>query len=330
MRVLVCADRIGGLPSAEVGAALGHAFLAVSPSTSVAVVPMGAGGEDLTTALAALGEQAPVISSPAEPGSDGRDGLDGARTTRALGDRLRAALEDSPPRLIVDLTGVGAHDGGAGILAALGAGADVPLDRGSAALSDLGRLDLSVPRALLGATELVAVVATAELGDQLLGLRGLSARRGHATGADPATMLATDAALGRLAHALGVPDGPGLGAAGGAVLALTALGAWTTSGPALCALIAGLERTASLADVVVTGADRLDFAVRGGPVVAEATSVAERTLRPCVAVARAVDISARELRTFGIEVAYALGGGTPMSGDELRERARGVASSWSW
>jgi len=113
-------------------------------------------------------------------------------------------------------------------------------------------------------------------------------------------------------------------------VALSAVGAWLTSGPALCAAVAGLEKTAALADVIVTGGDHLDFVRRGGPVVGEVISLAERTLRPCVAVARSVEVSSRELRTFGVEIAYTLGGGPELGGDELSARAAGMANSWTW
>lgn len=341
MRVVVCTDRIGALASADAGAALGRAFVAARPGTQVAVVPLASGGPDLALALAALGHDAVVVRDPdADPhhhghhdhthGDEEPTGVDPSATSLGVGRALASALADRPRRVVVDLTGLLTHDGGAGILHALGAVADAPLDRGAAGLGGLTTIDLAPARALVGATELVAVVDSAELQDMLLGLRGLTSRRGRAAGTDPALMLSTDAALGSLAGALGVPDAPGLGAAGGAVLALTALGGWATSGPSLCAEVAGLERTASVADVLVTGADHVDFATRGGAVVPEVAVLGERTLRPVVVVARRVDISGRELRTFGVEVAYPLGGEPDLGAAELTERAAGVASSWTW
>lgn len=337
MRVLICTDRIGALASADAGAALGRAFVAARPDTQVAVVPAAVSGVALAEALAALGDTSPVVSAAEhadppgqrEPVQRGLAELVTA-TTVELGESLAAALESRPRRVVVDLTASPAHDAGAGLLHALGATADVPLDAGAAGLAGITRVDCAAARALVGRTELVAVVPTAQLGDLLLGLRGLTARRGHTDGADPALMLATDAHLGALAAALGVADAPGLGAAGGAVLALNALGAWPTSGPALCAHVASLERTAAQADVIVTGADTLDFATRGGEVVGEVAVIGGRVLRPCVAVAREVFVSARELRTFGIEVAYALGGPQELDAAALTGSARGMASSWTW
>lgn len=329
MRLLICTDRIGALASLDAGVALGRAFVAAQPDVEVAVVPSAAGGVALGEALAHVGHPAPVVTA-GDPDAPAVEGIDVSSTSVALGRRLAEALASRPERLVVDLTGQRTHDGGAGLLAALGARADVPLDAGVGALSRVSELDLDPVRALLGGTELIAVVDSAEMGDLLLGLRGLTARRGHASGADPSLMLRTDAALGALAGLLGVPDGPGMGAAGGVAAALNALGAWPTTGPALCAQVACLERTAAAADVVVTGADQLDFVRRGGPVVGESIAVAERTLRPCVVVARTVDVSARELRTFGVEVAYALGGAPDLDHAELTDRATGMARSWTW
>lgn len=329
MRLLICTDRLGALASSDAGAALGRAFVRARPGVEVAVVPMAAGGADLRAALADLGDASPVVTS-GDPEAPAVAGIDPWSTSLEIGNALAAALASRPARVVVDLTGVRTHDAGSGILAALGAHADVALDAGVGGLAGITRLDLEPARALVGDTELVAVVDPAELGDLLLGLRGVTARRGHATGADPALMLATDASLGSLAGLLGVPDGPGMGAAGGAVVALTALGAWLTTGPALCAETAQFERTAAAADVLVTGADQLDFVRRGGPVVGEVIAAAERTLRPCVVVARTVDVSARELRTFGVEVAYAVGGEPDLGADALTTRAAGVAGSWTW
>ena len=307
---------------------MARAFVAARPGVQVAVVPLGASGADLADALAALGDPAVVVGSG---GVADAVAIDPHASTLAWGRQLADALAARLARVVVDLSGVTAHDGGAGLLAGLGAVADVDLTTGVAGLTGLTRMDLAPARALLGDTELVGVVPADQLGDLLLGLRGLTARRGYASGVvDPAGLLATDAALGRLAGVLGVPDAPGLGAAGGAALAVVALGGWLTSGPALVSQVAGLERTASAADVVVTGCQSLDAVARGGEVVTEVAAVAGRVERPCVVLARDAFVSGRELRTLGIESAHALGGGPQVTASELTERARGAAASWTW
>ncbi|MFV0406803.1 MAG: glycerate kinase [Propioniciclava sp.] len=327
MRVLVATDRIGALPSPDAGAAIGRAFRDARAQVQVAVVPLAAGGIDLALALSALNDPAIVITT-GDPPAD--LGLDLTASSVEVGRRLADALSDRPPRVVVDLSGLVSLDGGAGILAALGAEADVPLDQGVSGLEGLTRMELAPVRERLGDTELIGVVDSSEIADMLLGLRGLVVRRGHAVGAAPTDLLPADSALGALAGALGMIDGPGLGAGGGTALALRALGAVVTSGPALCAHVAGLDRTAAVADVLVTGTDALDFADRGGPVVTEMAGLAERVLTPCIALARDVQISARELRTHGLEVAYALGGDAQLTPAELTARAAGPAQSWTW
>ena len=147
MRLLICTDRLGALASSDAGAALGRAFVAVRPGVEVAVVPLAAGGDDLRQALAELGDDAVVVTGPAADAPE--PGIDTQSSTLALGRDLAAVLADGPRRVVVDLTSVRTHDGGAGLLAALGARADVPLDAGVGGLSGLTHVDLDTARALV-------------------------------------------------------------------------------------------------------------------------------------------------------------------------------------
>ena len=88
---------------------------------------------------------------------------------------------------------------------------------------------------------------------------------------------------------------------------------------------------------MVTGCSVFDFAARGGGVVAAAAQAAAGALGPCVVVAGEVLIGAREMRTMGVEAAYAVRrttGDAPSGGDvgadELAATARRVGRSWSW
>ena len=79
-----------------------------------------------------------------------------------------------------------------------------------------------------------------------------------------------------------------------------------------------------------------DFAHRGGGVVAAAAELAGRLLAPCVVVATEVLIGAREMRTMGIEAAYAVHEPAPgatgglVTRDELTATAARVARTWRW
>jgi glycerate kinase len=250
---------------------------------------------------------------------------------------VRAALSDRPATLYVDLTGPMVHDAGAGALGALGARADAPLDRGPGPLSALTWLDVDPVREVLGGTELIGVVPESELSSRLLGLRGITARRGRDCDEDPERMLATDAALERFAS-LAAPEAasvPGGGACGGLGFAVLALGGRLATGPSVTLATATEGRRP---DLVLTGCTVFDFARRGGGVVAEVARLATAALSPCVVLAGEVFVGAREMRAMGIESAYAVrpeGARPAPSGwspgeQELTDLARRVARSWSW
>ena len=234
MRVVVAADQVGALSSLEAGTALATGW----PAAEVHVLPVGVAGAGF---VRSVGDrlQAPVETEAADRAVVTRVHADGvaallvegpaageglplhtssAPLGAALADVLADLLTGPPPRRVhLDLAGLAVHDGGAGLLGALGALADVPLDRGVAGLQGLGHLDLGPARARLGDVELVGVVPAAELGQPLLGLRGITSLHGRAAGLDAEVLLDTDAALERLAQlaAPGVGAAPGPGPAAG-------------------------------------------------------------------------------------------------------------------
>ena len=89
-------------------------------------------------------------------------------------------------------------------------------------------------------------------------------------------------------------------------------------------------------DLVLTGCSVFDFATRGGGVVAAAARRAGEALSPCVAIAGEVVVGSREMRTMGIEAAYAVRESTldrpvgDVTADELSATAARVARSWHW
>jgi glycerate 2-kinase len=351
VRVLVASDSVGSLTSSQAGRAIASGWSAAD----VRVLPVGDSGAgfarayadlldaeleaavdgDLLATTAAVGGT--VLTHVSGPGVG--HGLALTASSRPLGDVLAGILrEQRPDQLVVDLSGLPVHDAGAGLLAALGADADQPLDSGVEPLGRLNSVDLSALRALLGHTELVGVVPAAQLSQPLLGLRGITSLAGRAAGLDPADLLATDAALERFAK-LTAPEQaatPGAGACGGLGFGVLALGGQLTTGPALAfASSAGL-RARSGVELVVTGCSVFDFARRGGGVVAAAAELAAGSLSPCVLIAGEVVIGAREMRAMGIEAAYpvresALDVPTgEVTEDELQRTAVRVARSWHW
>jgi glycerate kinase len=354
VQILVASDRIGALSSRRAGDLIASGW----PAAQVRVLPVGEAGRGFVEAYAdafgarvdtvadasgvtALAATEPGSAMSWEPATAPTEPIPYASTSWAWGAALGDVLVRRPPVVYVDLAGPIVHDAGAGALAALGASADVSLDAGVEPLTRLSRLELAPVRELLAGTELVGVVPEAELSARLLGLRGITARRGRQIDEDPATMLAVDAALERFASIAGgaeVAGAPGAGACGGLGFVVLLLGGRLVTGPSV--MLTTLPR-GWRPDLVLTGCGVFDFAHRGGGVVAEVARLATGALAPCVVLAGEVYVGAREMRAMGIEAAYAVRpengpapAGAPVESspgeDDLATLARRVSRTWRW
>lgn len=281
-----------------------------------AVIPVAAGGPDLATSIGQLWD-APVHRAPdaagwcvrragqlllgwqQEPVADWAP----RATSQGLGEWLRDTLTNSDEQLILDLTGVSAHDGGRGLLSAAG-------------------------DALAG-RELIGLVSADELARPATGIGGTLALRAFAAGLDVADLVTADAALVQWADRLGagLATAPGGGAAGACGLAILASGGRLESATQFCHSEAGLGRTLATADLVLTGCTELSALDRGGPVVAAVSEWAEAVQRPCVVLTPGRVLSSRELRTFGIEVARQVPAGMPLA-HGLELAAARIATTW--
>ena len=353
MRILVATDSIGALSSKQAGEVIAAGW---PPSAEVSVVPIGDAGAGFAAAYADLAGlttstrlsdglivttgQGPGIGLVQVLGSAGGLGIPSHESSRPSGEALAAMVncEPRPRRILIDLAGLRVHDGGAGLLAALGAVADRPLDQGVEGLNGLSQLDLAPARALLGETELVGVVPAAQLDQPLLGLRGITARVGREASVSPELMLRTDAALETFAKLASSTHSatPGAGACGGLGFAVLALGGRLSTGPALALASSEAKTGLRAVDLVVTGCSVFDFASRGGGVVAAMAEAASAALSPCIVIAGEVVIGSREMRTMGIEAAYAVRESVlddprgNVSEEELAMTAARVARSWTW
>ena len=352
MRILVATDSIGTLSSQQAGEAIASGWL---PASEVSVLPVGDAEAGFITAYADLigvmtsswasdgatvtTAQGPDTTAVQVLGANHGPGIPYQESSRPIGDAIGALLtERAPLRMLVDLAGLWVHDAGAGLLAALGATSDRPLDRGVAGLDGISDVDISPVRALLGDTELIGVVPASQLSQQLLGLRGITSVAGRATDVEPELMLRTDAAVeafAQLASSAHVAT-PGAGACGGLGFAVLALGGHLSTGPALTLASPDGQHGLYGADLVVTGCSVFDFASRGGGVVAAMAEAAAAALIPCIVIAGEVLIGAREMRTMGIEAAYPVRESLlddprrQISRSELAMTAQRVARSWSW
>jgi glycerate 2-kinase len=352
VRILVATDSIGTLSSRQVGEIISSGWL---PASEVSVLPVGDAGAGFIAAYADLigvttsswvsdgatvtTAQGPDTAGVQVLGPDHGPGIPYEQSSRPIGDAIGALLTGrAPSRMLVDLAGLWVHDAGAGLLAALGATADRPLDRGVASLDGLSKVDLAPARALVGDTALIGVVPATQLSQPLLGLRGITSLAGREANMEPERMLRTDAALEAFAQ-LASPTHmatPGAGACGGLGFAMLALGGQLSTGPALTLASPTGQHGLRGVDLVVTGCSVFDFGSRGGGVVAAMAEAAAAALIPCIVIAGEVLIGSREMRTMGIEAAYPVReslGDDPhgqISEGELAMTARRVARSWSW
>ena len=360
MRVLVAPDAFAGtLTAVQAAEAIATGWQRRSPNSEVDLCPMSDGGPGFVDVLhASLGGEllAATASGPfgdLVPASILRVGdtayvesaqacglhLTGDRdvedaSTFGVGELLLAAAASGAGRIIVGLGGSGTNDGGAGLLAALGASGSAPLDAGSRPLADLTSVDLSAARTALAGVELVAA---SDVDNPLTGLFGATKTYGPQKGVTEDRLVAVDAAL---EHFAALADRrtaleKGAGAAGGLGYALLLLGAERVAGIGLVADAVGLAERARRADVVLTGEGAFDFSSRSGKVPYGVAAVAAEALRPCVALAGQVLVGSREMRALGVEAAYSI---VDLVGEErafgdpagaLADLAERVARTWA-
>lgn len=375
MRVLVAPDCFTGtLTAREAAAAITAGWAEQAPDDVLEACPLSDGGPGFVDVLhASLGGELLSVTVPGPVGDDvpaavlvagdtayvesaqacglhlvppGR--RDPTRTTTAgVAGLLQAAVASGARRVVVGLGGSGTVDGGAGLLAALGAGDAAALASGGGPLVDL---DDDALAGLPGVRERLAgveLVAATDVDVPLLGFHGAAAGFAEQKGATPEQAQQLDRALGRFAQvalaALG-PDvapqrlvaEPGAGAAGGLGFALLLLGARREPGAAAVLDAVQFAERLRRADLVVTGEGTLDWQSLRGKVVAGVAHAALAAGVPTVVVAGQVHAGRRELVSIGIESAYAVAD-TPEQlraaladpAGTLAARARRVARTWS-
>ena len=360
MRVLVAPDKFAGtLTAVEAAAAIAEGWVRQAPEDELDLAPMADGGPGFVDVLhqALGGELAAVtVTGPHHeqvPGAvllrDRQAWVESAQacglaltggeraesaSTWGVGELVVHAIDAGATDIVVGLGGSGTNDGGAGLLGALGATADRPLDQGAEGLEGVGRVDLTRARSRL---EGVTLTAASDVDSPLTGLFGATRSFGPQKGIAEERLPAVDAVLEQLAAETDrrTALGKGAGAAGGLGFALLLLGASRRPGFGVVADAVDLAARARAADLVLTGEGAFDFSSRSGKVPYGVASVAAEALRPCVALAGQVLVGSREMRALGVESAYSL---VDLVGEEraladpersLAELAARVARTWS-
>jgi glycerate kinase len=258
----------------------------------------------------------------------GGEGAESA-TTYGVGELVAAAIDAGATRVVLGLGGSGTNDGGAGLLAALGATADRPLDQGVAALAGITTVELPAFD--------VELVAASDVDNTLTGLFGATKVFGPQKGIPEERLPVVDGWLQDLAAATDrrIALAEGAGAAGGLGFAVLLLGGSREPGIGLVAGALRLAERARAADLVITGEGAFDYSSRGGKVPYGVAEIAGEALRPCVVLAGQVQVGSREMRALGVESAYSL---VESAGEDrafadpagaLADLAERVARTWS-
>ena len=352
MKVLVAPDKFkGSMPASDVAAHVADGIRSMigtlEQAMEVVTVPVADGGDGTLDAAVAAGyRHVPVrVTGPTgedvDSGYAERDGsavveladacglarLPGGvlapltASSRGFGEVIAAALDAGCENLVLAVGGSASTDGGAGMLAALGArilDADGdPVPPGGAGLSAARVLDLS---GLHPALAQAAIVLASDVDNLLLGAHGAAAVYAPQKGATPDDVERLDAGLahwsGLVAAARGVAPGPsghpaadvaGAGAAGGVgFAAIAVLGATARPGIDLLLDVTGFHAALAGADLVVTGEGSLDEQTLHGKAPAGVAAAARAAGVPVVAVAGRNLLSEGQLTEAGVRTAYAL------------------------
>lgn len=262
------------------------------------------------------------------------DGPDPLRaSSRGTGELVRAALDAGATRIVLGVGGSAGTDGGAGLLAALGArlrdAAGADLADGGGALPWLADVDLTGLDPRLAHTE---VVLASDVDNPLLGPSGAAAVYGPQKGADLDAVALLDAGLARWARLLdpAAAGQAGAGAAGGVgFAALAALGARRRSGIAVVLDLVGFAAHLDGAALVVTGEGAIDEQTLHGKAPAGVAAAARAGGVPVVAVCGRCDLTPERLALAGIRAVFPLSRREPDpvrcmtgAGDLLREIGR--------
>ncbi|MFC5799186.1 glycerate kinase [Streptomyces formicae] len=336
-RVLVAADKFkGSLTAVQVAERVTAGLRRVVPGLPVETLPVADGGDGTVAAAVAAGferREVRVTGPLGEPltaayalkdttavvemaEASGLQHLpDGVfapltATTYGSGELLRAALDAGARTIVFGVGGSATTDGGAGMLAALGArflDADgKPVGPGGGPLIDVATADLS---GLDTRFEDVDLILASDVDNPLTGPKGAPAVFGPQKGASPQDVAALDAALAHYASLLGPEQAaqPGAGAAGGIGYgALVALGASFRPGIEVMLDILGFAPALARATLVVTGEGSLDEQTLHGKAPAGVAAAARAQGVEVVAVCGRLALPPEALGAAGISRAYAL------------------------
>lgn len=243
-------------------------------------------------------------------------------SSAGVGELMIAAREAGATRIVVGVGPLASHDGGLGLLGALGAGEYLEH-------LSLVREDWSDVTVLLAHADDLP----------LLGFHGASAALGTDFGVSAEVTQRLESQLGQLTERVNVvlpptrdllsgqlrraEREPGSGAGGGVGYGLLTLGAFSVAGARFA--LEELDLPAAIPGaLVVTGCATYDWRTVHEGVVAEVARQALASASPTVVLAQEVAVGRREGMSLGIAATYAA-----RAGEELDDLAERVARTWS-
>lgn len=336
-RVLVAADKFkGSLTAVEVAERVTAGLRGVRADVEVEALPVADGGDGTVAAAVAAGFARHEVRVRGPLGDEVtaayalRDGTavvemaeasglqrlpDGVlapltASTYGSGELLRAALDAGARNIVFGVGGSATTDGGAGMLAALGArfltASGEPVGTGGGALAELASADLSGLDPRLGSVEFVLA---SDVDNPLTGAKGAAAVYGPQKGASPEDVERLDAALAHYAKVLdasALAGAPGAGAAGGIGFGALLLGARFRPGIEVMLEVLGFASALERADLVITGEGSLDEQTLHGKAPAGVASAARAAGKDVIAVCGRLALAPEVLGKAGIRRAYAL------------------------
>lgn len=243
-------------------------------------------------------------------------------TSRGVGELIGAALEAGARRIVLGCGDLASHDGGVGLLHALGAGEDL------SALPAVRERFRDITLVLAHATPL-----------PLTGFHGASAALGTEHGLTAPITQRLEESLGLLTEqvtrvlppprdllsgkTLRPERAAGAGVGGGVGYAAALLGATSVDGATFVIEEIGLRDVLPGA-LVVTGGARYDWRTVHDGVIPEVARAALEVGAPSIVLAQHVEVGRREGMALGVSGAY-----EPRSGEDLTALAERVARTWS-
>ncbi|MFI9114997.1 glycerate kinase [Streptomyces venezuelae] len=341
--VLVAADKFkGSLTAVQVAERVTAGLRRVVPDLTVETLPVADGGDGTVAAAVAAGferREVQVTGPLGEPVTaafalrDGTAVVEMAEasglqllppgvfapltaTTYGSGELLRAALDAGATTLVFGVGGSATTDGGAGMLAALGArfldASGEPVGPGGAPLADLATADLSGLDPRFASVDLILA---SDVDNPLTGPKGAPAVYGPQKGATPDDVRTLDAALAHFATVLEKAVGPraaeaavapGAGGAGGIGYGALILGASFRPGIELMLEVLGFAPALARATLVITGEGSLDEQTLHGKAPAGVAAAARAAGKEVVAVCGRLALPPEALGAAGIRRAYPL------------------------